>query len=115
MANLFESLPVSLHEEVITSILEAENLRIERIVSKGHKSPESGWYDQEQNEWVVVLKGGGKLVFEDGEEQRLGPGDYINIPAHKKHRVTWTDPKTETIWLAIHYNQALYTSGFNFE
>ncbi|MDX2244117.1 MAG: cupin domain-containing protein [Leptolyngbyaceae cyanobacterium bins.302] len=78
-------------------------MKIERIVSRGHTSPETGWYDQEQNEWVIVLQGEAVLSFEHEEPLCLKVGDYINIPAHSKHRVDWTDPNQETIWLAIHY------------
>ena len=103
MNNLFHSLPDRLDQEALETILSCGSLKIERIISKGHRSPESGWYDQDQNEWVVVLKGSGRLQFENGDEIQLNPGDYINIDAHRKHRVIWTTPDTETIWLAVHY------------
>jgi cupin 2 domain-containing protein len=76
---------------------------IEKIISKGQKSPNSDWYDQKKNEWVMILRGKAVLSFEDQTSVQLNEGDFINIPAHKKHRVTWTDPDNETIWLAIHY------------
>lgn len=66
----------------LTTLLEAANVRIERIVSHGHASPEGFWYDQEQHEWVIVLKGAARLRFEDGIVEMM-PGDFINIPAHK--------------------------------
>jgi cupin 2 domain-containing protein len=78
-------------------------VRIERIVSRGHSSPETGWYDQEQNEWVVVLRGAASVVFEDGRSIDLKEGDFLDIPAHSRHRVDWTDPKAATVWLAVHY------------
>ena len=78
-------------------------MRIERIISTGQKSPESGWYDQDDNEWVMVLKGAARLSFDDRTSVHLREGDFINIPAHKRHRVDWTDPDKETIWLAVHY------------
>nr|HQU73613.1 cupin domain-containing protein [Calditrichia bacterium] len=68
-----------------------------------HASPERGWYDQDEHEWVTVLQGRGRLLFEDGEIAELGAGDCLNIPAHRKHKVTWTDPDQITIWLAIFY------------
>ena len=74
------------------------------IFSKGHASPENFWYDQAQNEWLIVLKGHARLRFaEEDQAVEMKRGDYINIPAHCKHRVEWTDPNEETIWLAVHY------------
>lgn len=83
--------------------MRAPNLRIERIISKGHTSPETGWYDQDENEWVVVLRGAGTVEYEDGRVFAMRPGDYINIPAHARHRVTWTTPEEPTVWLALFY------------
>ncbi len=100
--NLFADLPTQLPEELVTSLLEAASVRIERIVSHGHASPEGFWYDQDQHEWVMVLKGAARLTFED-ETVEMKPGDFLNIPAHKKHRVEWTTPDEPTIWLAVHY------------
>lgn len=100
--NLLASLPRDLPEEVFTTLLQAPGVRVERIVSQGHQSPAGFWYDQPTSEWVLVLKGAARLEFEDGT-QEMGPGDFINIPAHKKHRVAWTSPDEPTIWLAVHY------------
>jgi cupin 2 domain-containing protein len=101
-ANLFENIPTQLKEELFEEILSSKNMRIERIVSKGHSSPKSGWYDQENNEWVMVLQGEAVIAFEN-EEVHLNAGDYLNIPAHTKHKVAWTLPEYETVWLAVHY------------
>ena len=101
--NIFKSIPSDLNEEVLENILENKYIKIERIISKGHISPERGWYDQEYNEWVVVLKGKARILFAEDKEVSLIEGDYLNIPAHRKHKVSWTDPDNETIWLAIHY------------
>lgn len=101
--NLFSALPDTLPTEVTDVLLQNEKVRIERILSKGHTSPESRWYDQEENEWVIVLQGSGTLTFESGEEITLDPGDYLNIPAHRRHCVTWTQPDEVTIWLAVFY------------
>jgi cupin 2 domain-containing protein len=103
MNNIFDDIPANLDKEVIESLVDSENVRIERIISKGHTSPDTGWYDQDRNEWVVVLKGAAVLSFSDKSSVSLKAGDHIKIPAHEKHKVTWTDPDTETIWLAIHY------------
>ena len=101
--NILSKIPSDLQKEQVIDILKHENVRIERIVSKGHASPGSGWYDQADNEWVIVLEGSGKILFKDGNEFLLKRGDYLNIPKHTKHKVTWTDSETETVWLAIFY------------
>ena len=101
--NIFESIPDNFDEEAFEQLLQSEHVKIERIISKGHSSPESGWHDEEKNEWVLLLKGGAVISFEDGEEVNLTAGSHINIPAHRRHKVSWTDPGTETIWLAVHY------------
>ncbi|MCF2907204.1 cupin domain-containing protein [Pseudoalteromonas sp. DL2-H2.2] len=103
MNNLFSDIPADLSDEVFQTLLSHEQLKIERIVSKGHTSPPQGWYDQDEHEWVLVLQGAGELTFEDGRVERLSAGDHLNIPAHCKHKVSWTDPEQETIWLAIFY------------
>ena len=102
-ANIFDSLPKDLSVEVSEEIIHALTIRIERIVSKGHSSPDTGWYDQDDNEWVMVVEGKATLEFEDGSKRELSTGDYINIPAHVKHKVVQTDPNQITIWLAIFY------------
>ena len=101
--NLFDSLPESLDSEIVEDLVRGENIRIERILSHGQNSPESGWYDQDENEWVLVLQGRGEIRFEDGRSQTLGLGDTLHLPAHTKHRVHWTDPDQITIWLAVFY------------
>jgi len=107
-ANLFADLPAHLPDELFATLLDAADVRIERIVSHGHASPEGFWYDQDQHEWVVVLKGAARLRFEDGTVE-MKPGDFVNIPAHRKHRVEWTTPGEPTIWLAVHYEEVTAT------
>jgi len=104
-SNLFADLPSYLPDELFTTLQEANNLRIKRIVSHGHSSPEGFWYDQDQHEWVVVLQGAARLSI-DGQPKELKPGDYVNIPAHQKHRVEWTTPDEPTVWLAVFYGEA---------
>ena len=102
--NIFANIPDDIPDELFEEISKRETLKIERIVSQGHSSPEGFWYDQAENEWVILLKGSAGLVFEaEDKPVVLSPGDYIDIPAHVKHRVAWTDPEEETIWLAVHY------------
>ena len=103
MNNIFKDIPPTQKDEFFENILSKDGVKIERIVSKGHISPKSGWYDQDSDEWVIVLEGEAVLSFEDSDEVRLVTGDYLNIPSHTKHRVSWTTPDRETIWLAVHY------------
>lgn len=85
-------------------LLDRGDVRIERIVSRGHSSPPGFWYDQTDNEWVIVLSGSALVLLEEeGEPIALGPGDHLNIPARVRHRVEWTDPERETVWLAVFY------------
>lgn len=100
MVNLFDNLPTSIPSELIEVIIANQYVRIERIVSHGHHSPEGFWYDQTEHEWVIVLKGAATLQFENGIVE-MKPGDFVNIPAHTKHRVEWTTPDEPTIWLAV--------------
>lgn len=104
MGNLFETIPEALHEELFEEIVRGREVTVERIVSRGHTSPDTGWYDQPRHEWVLVLEGRGVVAFESGEPVTLGPGDHLTIPAHCRHRVAWTDPNADTIWLAVHYD-----------
>lgn len=103
MRNLFDSIPDHIEYELFSELVSSDSVRIERIVSKGHTSSEASWYDQEENEWVIVLQGSGEILFEDGERATLHNGDYINIPAHRRHKVSWTDPVEATVWLAVFY------------
>lgn len=103
MTNIFSNIPQQLDKEIFESIVNHENIRIDRIVSSGQTSPAQGWYDQNEHEWVIVLKGNAIILFEDQSSVTLNPGDYLNIPAHKKHKVSWTNPNETTLWLAIHY------------
>ena len=103
LTNLFADIPENLSEELVQTLVSTPGVHIERIVSLGHSSPEGFWYDQEAAEWVVLLKGAARLRFEGEEAIDLRPGAFVNIPAHKRHRVEWTEPREPTIWLAIHY------------
>jgi cupin 2 domain-containing protein len=103
LENIFTDLPAGLPDELVQVLLSGPGLSIERIVSLGHASPEGFWYDQEDGEWVLLLKGAARLRFEGEEPIELQPGSFVNIPAHRRHRVEWTDPGEPTVWLAVHY------------
>ncbi len=103
-ANLFAELPADAAAEQVVELLSRPGVRIERIVSSGQASPAGFWYDQPQSEWVVVLSGEARLRFEDEPHPRtLRRGDFVDIAAHRRHRVEWTHPDEPTVWLAVHY------------
>lgn len=102
--NLFESIPREMREEFIEALAGRDSVRIERIVSRGHTSSGGFWYDSNETEWVIVIRGRARLRFEaDDEIVDLGPGDHVTIPPHARHRVESTAPGQDTIWLAVHF------------
>lgn len=102
--DIFDNVPHSSAEEIIQELARSETVRIERIISTGQTTPVDQWYDQDENEWVMVLKGRAEILFEaDNQIVSLNPGDYLNIPAHARHRVVWTDLDEPTLWLAVFY------------
>jgi len=101
--NLLTDIPGEMPEEICTEIVRSDDIRIERIVSRGQASPPEFWFDQETNEWVLLVKGSASLRFLNGREFALAPGDHLLIPRHVRHRVERTAPEGETVWLAVHY------------
>ena len=101
VANLYHPLPDTASGEAVTELLRRPGARLERIVSHGQASPPGCWYDQPEAEWVIVLQGAARLEMEGEGELALGPGDYLYLPPHRRHRVTWTTPDTDTVWLAL--------------
>ena len=102
--NLFPVLPDKLENELFDVLAETKNVRIERILSGGQKTPDGQWYNQRQNEFVILMSGRAVLLFKENNcRYELREGDYINIPAGVMHRVEWTDVNKITVWLAVHY------------
>lgn len=100
--NLFQ-LPNTLNkEELFETLLKNKNLTVERIISTGQTSPADFYYDQPQDEWVLVLQGEAILSFEHNKSKVLVAGDCLLLPAHQKHRVDYTSSTPPCIWLAIH-------------
>jgi len=107
MPNLFADIPEDFPEELFAVLAEGNNVKIQRIVSDGHASPEGFWYDQEQNEWVLLVSGSATLSIEKGsgvEGIDMKPGDYLHIPAHRRHRVEATSQTEKTIWLTVFFD-----------
>lgn len=104
--NLLQDIAAAGADENVTPLLETEAVRIARIVSHAHASPPGYWYDQNEAEWVMVVSGAAGLLIEGEDAVRgLGPGDYVFIPAHVRHRVEWTAADQPTVWLAIHLQE----------
>ena len=104
MKSLFQDIPETLPEELFNTLCASDNVVIERIVSRGHASPEGFWYDQGKNEFVLVVKGSAGLQMEKAADiVVLNAGDFYIIPARVRHRVAWTDSTGDTVWLAVYY------------
>ncbi|MCP4596847.1 cupin domain-containing protein [Neptuniibacter sp.] len=104
--NLYDLSGSGSDAEKFDQLLSRDGVTIERIISHGQATPEGDWYDQDWDEWVLVISGtAGLLLDGDSEVIHLNPGDSLFLPAHKKHRVEWTDNTQPTIWLAVHINQ----------
>jgi cupin 2 domain-containing protein len=102
--NLYAGIPSSLPAELVEPLAASAAIRVERIVSHGHASPDGFWYDQDRDEFVLLVAGAARLRFEgEADPVALGPGDYLTIPARRRHRVEWTTPDGPTVWLAVHY------------
>ncbi|MFQ5652509.1 MAG: cupin domain-containing protein [bacterium] len=102
--NIFTDIPDQFSEEILESLVETNQFALKRILSRGQATPRGQWYDQERDEWVVLLSGAAGLSFEGSREvMTLRPGDYLHIPAHRKHRVEWTDRQQATVWLALYF------------
>jgi len=102
--NIFQNFAIDTSEELFEQLLSTPHFKLERIISTGQATPPGEWYDQPQDEWVILLSGSAGLLLEnDPTIQILQPGDYLHIPAHLRHRVEWTDHSQPTLWLALHY------------
>ena len=102
--NIYSSIPDRFQDEIMETLVDSGRVRIQRIISDSHCSPEEFWYDQAESEFVLLLEGSAALRFE-GEDEivLLKQGDWVDIPAHVRHRVEWTGPKQKTVWLAVFY------------
>jgi cupin 2 domain-containing protein len=101
--NLLADVPKNLPAEQIFTLASSPGATIERIVSTGQASPPGFWYDQDATEWVFLMAGSAGILIEGESIARvLGPGDFMEIPAHVRHRVEWTDAGKATVWLTVH-------------
>lgn len=104
VTNLLQLPDADLNEEFFETLLLRPGLKVERIISTGQATPAGEWYDQNWDEWVVLLSGAARLQLEGETDVRpLHPGDAIMLPAHCRHRVAWTAPDMQTVWLALHF------------
>lgn len=103
--SLFNDIPVTaIPAELIHTLTESSSVRIERIVSDGQSTPAGEWYDQAWHEWVLLVSGEARLLFDDGTTPvTMKPGDHILIQAHCRHRVEYTATDQKTIWVAVHF------------
>lgn len=102
--NLFVGLPPAASPAEQFDILwPGAHVRVERIVSWGHATALGERFDQENDEWVVLLSGAARLQIEgQSEPLNLRSGDWAFLPARLRHRVEWTDLAGPTVWLAVH-------------
>ena len=105
MNNLFntENIDFSKNEEVTEILASSKNVRIERIISTGQVTASDFWYDQPETEFVTILQGDAKILFDNGKEIYLTKGDYFTIPAHCRHKVSYTSVEPACVWLAVFY------------
>lgn len=101
IGNLRSGIPDLLPEELFTTLVVRGGTRIERIVSRGHSSPPGFWFEQDEHELVILIQGRARVAIEGQGELDLSAGDWLDLPAHTRHRVTFTDPNADTIWLAV--------------
>ena len=100
--NLFRCAPSAEGTEVSLDLFRGHDVRIESIVSRGSVAPVEGWYDQEWDEWVAVIRGEAELEFADGSRCRMSQGDYVLLPRGRRHRVVRTSADPPCVWLAVH-------------
>lgn len=100
--SLFEAAAGRPDRETIDVLLARPGARVERIVSAGQATPLGQWYDQPGDEWVALLAGRATLRLHGGALLELGPGDWLLIPAHVRHRVEATSADPPCVWLAVH-------------
>ncbi len=97
---LDEGVPSELPQELVSVLASGPGVRIERIVSRGHVTFADEWYDQAEDEFVLIVTGAARLEFEDFDLE-LRAGDWVDLPAHVRHRVAWTVADEDTVWLAV--------------
>lgn len=99
--NIFDLTDPLPSEEVFTELVSAKGVKIERIISNGQTTPTGEWYDQDLDEWVVLIQGEAELEYENGDRKRLTGGDYLLIPSHARHRVVFTSTDPPCVWIAV--------------
>lgn len=100
--NLFTGIPAVFPQEIFETLLEQPGVRLERILSRGQVTPPGQWYDQDGDEWVLLLQGQARLAFSDGSQLTMEPGDWVYIERHRRHRVEYTSAEPAAVWLGLH-------------
>jgi cupin 2 domain-containing protein len=117
LANLGDDIPATLPAELVQTLVTGSDVRVERILSRGHASPPDFWYYQPEHEWVLLMQGAARLQIETApgviETCDLQAGNYLLLPAHQRHRVDWTHPTETTIWLAIFFGGTISSGQSN--
>lgn len=94
----------SQNTELFNVLLQRKNVKIEQIVSTGQTTPVNEVYDQEWDEFVLLMQGEAKITMVDTQTTiALSAGDSVMIKAHEKHVVSYTSSEPPCIWLAVHF------------
>ncbi|MDR1977719.1 MAG: cupin domain-containing protein [Synergistaceae bacterium] len=100
--NIFQVDPFDAQdEELFQTLWTGRGVRVERVVSSGQASPPGFWYDQNEDEWVALVEGWAELEYADGSRVKLRKGDWLLIPAHRRHRVAFTSKTPFCVWVAV--------------
>ena len=99
--NIFPATTGPASSEEFLTLLENGQIKIERILSHGQASAKDFWYDQPNDEWVLLLQGEAVLEFEGVGMTALVTGSYLHMQRHLRHRVEATSQ--DAVWLAIHF------------
>ncbi len=84
--------------ETFDTLHSSDGLTIERIAS--NRLIDGRWYDQEEDEWVMLVSGNAILEFKDNTLLTMKAGDHLLLEAYTSHRVKETSK--DALWLAVH-------------
>ena len=119
--NIYDKIPESITEEIIEIMYQNPHCKVERIISNGQITTENEWYDQDQEEWIILVQGEATILIEKLQEEssdkcnilncnikeescdkvHMVKGDTLLIKSHQKHRVIYTSQNPLCIWLCV--------------